>query len=75
MLEQMIQEELALRLPQNLNAYMIIFCFSVGLFTFKEDLKAYYAKLSNETYRSPAELEPYFKSTQNMPWTFIFRFI
>ena len=54
-LEQMIEEEMTLRLPKNLNAYMIIFCFSIGVYAFYDDWKQYYKKLSSETYRSSKE--------------------
>lgn len=57
----MIQEEMALRLPQNLNAYMMAFCFSVGAYAFYKDFKHYYRKLSSETYRS--DLDAYFCRT------------
>lgn len=62
MLEQMIQEELALRLPTNLNRYMLIFCFSTGIYVFYNDFKSYYKRLSSPEYRS-IELEPYFEGT------------
>lgn len=54
MLEQMIQEEMALRLPQNLNAYLMIFCFSAGAYAFYSDFQSYYRKLSTEGYRDQA---------------------
>ena len=71
----MIQEEMAMRLPQNLNRYLMIFCFSVGVYAFYGDGKAYFARLSSPDYRSKSELEPYFEGTPKLPWSFVFRLV
>lgn len=66
---------MALRLPQNLNAYLMLFCFTVGVYAFHGDLKHYYAELSRADYRDPVALESYFKAAENGAWPTIFRFI
>lgn len=76
MMEQMIQEEMALRLPQNLNAYLMVFCLGMGYYALKGDFKHYYGKLSRIDYRESQTLMPYFKRAEtNLPWSTLFRYI
>ena len=73
LLEQMIEDEVAMGVPTNLTRYLVIFWALVGLYACRKDAKAYYKLLSQPDYRPQEELQPYFDPSSR--WKYAWRVI